>query len=378
MTRRSQRRTHRRCRHPRSIREPRFARCSSTTGHRAGPTGFPSCRSPSRYLAEFLATTARGPRRDPVHDHAPEPQHHGAHRRASTPRSPAASPSTSRSCSRRGRPSRKSRTRRAASGSRRPAPRRSSSSTGRSATALEHQQPGQHLRVGVTAPTRRSVARSGSAASTSSACTRTSSTRRRRATRRSTRPSSARTKRAARGRRSTSTSASQPDDSVVTAYVIRSVVHIEARHTMDPEQLALDFVDTIKRTGALIHEYTSTLLVLVPEHAEVFANAGWSKDDLRDFIFENATRDRAELVAVGKDALSNRTSWRLPSRPPRLDPRHGVGDRHPRHRARAESPDLGADHRGGRRQRRCLGDRRGLHAQPAARAAVLHGTQIEA
>lgn len=102
-------------------------------------------------------------------------------------------------------------------------------------------------------------------------------------------------------------------DSIATMFVIRSVVHIEARHTMIPEQLALDFVDTICRTGALIHEYTSTLLVLVPEHAEMFANAGWSKDDLRTFIFENAVRDRTDLARVGKEALSNRTRWRLPA-----------------------------------------------------------------
>lgn len=109
-------------------------------------------------------------------------------------------------------------------------------------------------------------------------------------------------------------------DSVVTAFVIRSVVHIEARHTREAEQLALDFADTIRRTGSLIHEYTSALLVLVPEHAEVFARAGWSKDDLRDFIFEHATRSRAELTAVGKDALSNRSRWRLPADHPDSTP----------------------------------------------------------
>ncbi len=102
-------------------------------------------------------------------------------------------------------------------------------------------------------------------------------------------------------------------DSVVTAYVIRSVIHVEARHTMVPEQLARDFIDTICRTGALIHEYTSALLVLTPEHADVFASAGWSKDDLRQYIHAHATRDRAELTAVGKDALSHKTRWRLSS-----------------------------------------------------------------
>jgi len=110
------------------------------------------------------------------------------------------------------------------------------------------------------------------------------------------------------------------DDSVVTAFVIRSVVHIEARHTSEPEQLALDLADTVRRTGALIHEYTSALLVLVPEHAELFARAGWSKDDLRRFVFEHARRSRGELAAVGKDALSNRSRWRLSSAHPDSTP----------------------------------------------------------
>jgi hypothetical protein len=44
------------------------------------------------------------------------------------------------------------------------------------------------------------------------------------------------------------------EDSAVTAMVIRSCVHIEARHTMVPEQLATDLAGTIARTGALIHE----------------------------------------------------------------------------------------------------------------------------
>lgn len=105
-------------------------------------------------------------------------------------------------------------------------------------------------------------------------------------------------------------------DSVVTAYVIRSVMHIEARHTSEPEQLALDLADSVRRTGALIHEYTSALLVLTPEHADVFASAGWSKDDLRRFVFEHAVRSRDELVAVGKDALSHKSRWRLSSEHP--------------------------------------------------------------
>jgi hypothetical protein len=69
----------------------------------------------------------------------------------------------------------------------------------------------------------------------------------------------------------------RPSDSAVTALVFRSCMHIEARHTRVPEQLALDLANTIRRTGALIHETTSALVVLGPEHAQVFGDAGWSK-----------------------------------------------------------------------------------------------------
>jgi hypothetical protein len=108
----------------------------------------------------------------------------------------------------------------------------------------------------------------------------------------------------------------EPDESAVTAFVIRSVIHVEARHAQRPEQLATDFADTIRRTGALIHEYTNALLVLTPEHAQLLADAGWSKDDLRSFVYDHAVRMRAELAASGKDALSHHSRWRLPGSHP--------------------------------------------------------------
>lgn len=101
-------------------------------------------------------------------------------------------------------------------------------------------------------------------------------------------------------------------DDTVTAMVIRGFMHVEARHTTVPEQLALDFTDSICRTGVLVHAHTRACLVLGPEHAQLFARAGWSKEDLRRFIFENATISRERLAAVGKDAFSGQTQWRLP------------------------------------------------------------------
>jgi len=122
-----------------------------------------------------------------------------------------------------------------------------------------------------------------------------------------------------------------PSDSAVTALVVRSCMHIEARHTRAPEQLALDFANTISRTGALIHETSSALLVLGPEHAQVFAAAGWSKDDVRQAIYDRAVNSRASLAAVGKEAISRHTRWRVPADHP-----DAIGDR----ASQGPEPDL--------------------------------------
>jgi hypothetical protein len=103
------------------------------------------------------------------------------------------------------------------------------------------------------------------------------------------------------------------DADTVTAMVTRSVVHLEARHTAVPEQLGRDLAGTLARTGALVHETISGCLVLGPEHAALFARAGWSKADVRQFVFEQATNSRAVLAAVGKEAVSRTTRWRLPA-----------------------------------------------------------------
>ena len=120
-----------------------------------------------------------------------------------------------------------------------------------------------------------------------------------------------------------------PSDSAVTAMVIRSCLHIEARHTTVPGQLALDIAGTISRTGALIHETVSSLVVLGPEHARLFGRAGWGKADLSQFLYDHAVRSRAELAAVGKDAIARQTRWRLPADHPDAVPDRGRGDGSP-------------------------------------------------
>ena len=104
-----------------------------------------------------------------------------------------------------------------------------------------------------------------------------------------------------------------PPDSAVTATVIRSVLHVEARHTIVPEQLVQDFADSLCRTGALVRPNAAGFIVLNPEHARLFDKHGWSKDDVRQAITGFGYRSYRDLAASGKEAVAHGTGWRLPA-----------------------------------------------------------------
>jgi hypothetical protein len=117
-----------------------------------------------------------------------------------------------------------------------------------------------------------------------------------------------------------------PDDSAVSATVIRSVLHIEARHTTAPEQLAYDFADSICRTGALVRPNASAIVVLNPEHAHLLDKAGWSKLDLSQAIYERGTKTYRQLAAAGKEAIASGTGWRIPAGHPDALPQEAPDD----------------------------------------------------
>jgi hypothetical protein len=104
-----------------------------------------------------------------------------------------------------------------------------------------------------------------------------------------------------------------PSQSACSSTVIRSVLHIEARHTIIPEQLATDLADSICRTGAMVRAVASVYVVLNPEHARLLDSRGWSKLDLRQAIYDRGFRSYRQLEASGKEAIAKGTGWRLPA-----------------------------------------------------------------
>jgi hypothetical protein len=92
--------------------------------------------------------------------------------------------------------------------------------------------------------------------------------------------------------------------SAVSATLLRTCEFVDNRHTQDPEQVLWDFADTISRTGALIFRETSCGVVFCPEHAQLLAGAGFTKDDVKDWLIEHCGRTQAELRRAGKDGVS--------------------------------------------------------------------------
>jgi hypothetical protein len=89
--------------------------------------------------------------------------------------------------------------------------------------------------------------------------------------------------------------------SAVSATLTRTMEFIDNRHTPNHEDVLRDFADSIGRLGPQIFPHTPVALVLSPEHAQMFANAGLSKRDVQDWLIEHSGRTAAQLRGAGKE-----------------------------------------------------------------------------
>jgi hypothetical protein len=82
---------------------------------------------------------------------------------------------------------------------------------------------------------------------------------------------------------------------------------VDNRHTPNHEDVLRDMQDTISRIGSQIFPLSSVALVLCPEHAQMFANAGMSKADVQNWLLERCGRTGAELSSMGKAEVNTST-----------------------------------------------------------------------
>lgn len=92
----------------------------------------------------------------------------------------------------------------------------------------------------------------------------------------------------------------EPGADVVSATLVRGFEIVDNRSFASAEDVLGDLVDTVQRSGALIGPHSPTGLLLNPDHARLFASAGMSKQDVREWITTRAGKTERELAAVGK------------------------------------------------------------------------------
>jgi hypothetical protein len=91
--------------------------------------------------------------------------------------------------------------------------------------------------------------------------------------------------------------------SAVSVTLTRTCEYVDNRHTPHAEQVLWDLNDTISRIGSLIFKECGVALVLCPEHAQMLANAGYSKADVQAWLIEHSGRTGRDLRHAGKNGL---------------------------------------------------------------------------
>ncbi len=95
------------------------------------------------------------------------------------------------------------------------------------------------------------------------------------------------------------------DTSAITTQMIRSDLSIEHRSTQVPEEILLTIADSMSYAGGIVQVTEqrmkhSCIVVMGPEHAQLIAKQGWSKQQVRQFLWENFGKRKSELRRYGK------------------------------------------------------------------------------
>jgi hypothetical protein len=95
------------------------------------------------------------------------------------------------------------------------------------------------------------------------------------------------------------------DVSTVTTQMIRSDLFVEHRSTQVPEEILATIADSMSYAGMITQVTESRIhhgavVVMGPEHAQVIARQGWSKKDVRQYLWEHFGKTKAELRRYGK------------------------------------------------------------------------------
>jgi len=96
-----------------------------------------------------------------------------------------------------------------------------------------------------------------------------------------------------------------PEESTVTVQMTRSDLHVEHRSTQVPEEILLTIADSMSYAGGIyeappFNRNGGSIVVMCPEHAQIIAGRGWSKQEVKQFLWEHFGRTKRELRRFAK------------------------------------------------------------------------------
>jgi hypothetical protein len=95
--------------------------------------------------------------------------------------------------------------------------------------------------------------------------------------------------------------------SAVTALQVESPLQIMNEWTHDPKEICDTYAAAMRSNMLLYSIWEGNYAVVIPkQHREIFAAANWSKQNIRDYVFEKARVKRGEWRSVGKAAVAGR------------------------------------------------------------------------
>ncbi|MBI3969210.1 MAG: hypothetical protein HY329_26510 [Chloroflexi bacterium] len=93
----------------------------------------------------------------------------------------------------------------------------------------------------------------------------------------------------------------QPEDSSVTLCATESPIHINNHAARDAEGILSTYADTMTGAGiATVLGNGQWVIGIGPEHRDTIIGAGWSKDDVRNFIHDKTRVSRGRLIRAGR------------------------------------------------------------------------------
>lgn len=87
------------------------------------------------------------------------------------------------------------------------------------------------------------------------------------------------------------------EEDVVTVHLARSTVHVEQRTSSQPEQVLATIADSMSYAGGF--GCRGATVVMGPEHAQLLGRAGWTRQGVKEFLFERWGRTRGDLRRLG-------------------------------------------------------------------------------